>query len=217
MSSLERETLGGNAFVPGQLALRSAIGMAALASSTLLVPAGARAACLVGAGVVQCDNTATTNTSYAINAPGDREYQTASGSQTQLIINPGTTISGFGLAITNTGSGGAAVFNGGAISVDAGNAPTAGGTAALTISAAGGPIIYTGGAITNNGVGNAFDVVQTGAGSTDISVSGNIAATSGEGIVVRDTTAGGNISVTTGAVTALTAGKDGIDVQAQSL
>ena len=37
------------------------------------------------------------------------------------------------------------------------------------------------------------------------------------GIVVRDTAIGGNISVTTGAVTALTAGKDAIDVQSQSL
>ncbi|MBP2449068.1 autotransporter outer membrane beta-barrel domain-containing protein [Rhizobium leguminosarum] len=216
-SSLERETLGGHPFLAGQLALRSAIGMAALASSTLLVPAGARAACVTGAAGVQCDDTSTTNTTYATNVPGDRNYLTSFGSQLQLVIDPGSTISGFGLAITNTGSGGAAVFNGGAISVDAGNSPSAGGTAALTMSAAGGPIIYTGGAITNNGAGNAFDVVQTGAGSTDINVSGNITAASGAGIVVRDTTAGGNISVTTGAVTALTAGKDGIDVQAQSL
>ncbi|WP_065092054.1 MULTISPECIES: autotransporter domain-containing protein [unclassified Rhizobium] len=217
MSSLERKPLGGHPVLAGQLALRSAIGMAALASSTLLVPAGARAACVTGFTGVQCDDTSTTNTTYPTLVPGNRNYQTSFGSQLQLVIDAGKTISGFGLAITNIGSGGVVVINGGTISVDAGNTPTAGGTAALTISSAGGPIIYTGGAITNNGAGNAFDAVQTGAGSTDINVSGNITAASGDGIVVRDTTAGGNISVTTGAVTALTAGKNGIDVQAQSL
>ena len=92
-----------------------------------------------------------------------------------------------------------------------------GGTAALTVKAAGGPIIYTGGAITNNGNGNAFDAVQTaGVGSVNINV-GNVAAATGEGITVRDVSTSTDISVTAGSVTALTAGKDGIDVQAQTL
>ncbi|WP_246773875.1 autotransporter outer membrane beta-barrel domain-containing protein [Bradyrhizobium diazoefficiens] len=198
------------------LALRS-VGVVAIAGSSLLVGTEAWAGCTVGALVVQCNDTSTTNTTSPTTPPRDRDYQGTSASQLQLTIDPGSTVSGYGLAITNSGSGGVAVTNGGTISVDVGNTPTAGGTAALTVKAAGGPITYTGGSITNNGVGNAFDVTQNGSGSTSISVNGAITATSGEGIVVRDTTAGGSISVTSGAVTALTSGKDGIDVQAQSL
>lgn len=191
--------------------------MVAIVGSTMLLATEAWAGCTVGALVVQCNDTSTTNTTSPTTPPRDRNYQGTSASQLQLAIDPGSTVSGYGLAITNSGSGGVAVTNGGTISVDVGNTPTAGGTAALTVNAAGGPISYTGGSITNNGLGNAFDVTQNGGGSTSISVSGAITAASGEGIVVRDTTAGGNISVTSGAVTALTSGKDGIDVQAQSL
>ncbi|MDH2344407.1 autotransporter outer membrane beta-barrel domain-containing protein, partial [Bradyrhizobium sp. SSUT77] len=198
------------------LALRS-VGVVAIAGSTLLVAPEAWAACTVGAIVVQCNDTSTTNTTSPTNPPLDRDYQATSGSQIQLTIDPGRTVSGFGLAITNNGSGGVAVTNGGTISVDVGNTPTAGGTAALTVTAAGGPISYTGGSIINNGVGNAFDVTQSGSGSTTLSVGGAITASSGNGIFVRDTAAGGNISVTAGAVTALTANKNGIDVITSTL
>lgn len=57
------------------------------------------------------------------------------------------------------------------ISVDPGNTPSAGGTAALSITAAGGAITYAGGSVTNSGTGNAFDVTQTGGvGSIDTNV-----------------------------------------------
>ena len=201
-----------------RLALRSAIGVVAIAGSTLLVSTEAWASCTVGAVVVQCIDTSTTNTTFPTNSPLDRDYQAASGSQIQLTVDPAKTVSGYGLAITNTGSGGIAVTNGGTISVDVGNTPTAGGTAALSVTAAGGPITYTGGAVTNNGVGNAFDVVQTGGGSTGITVSGNILAATGEGITVRDVAASTGVQVVTnGTVTALTAGQDTINVQSQSL
>jgi hypothetical protein len=201
-----------------RLALRSAIGVVAIAGSTLLVSTEAWASCTVGAVVVQCNDTSTTNTTFPTNSPLDRAYQFTSGSQIQLTIDAGRTVSGYGLATTNNGSGGIAVTNGGTISVDVGNTPTAGGTAALTINAAGGPITYTGGGITNNGVGNAFDVAQTGAGSTGITVGGNILAATGNGITVRDVaTSTGMQVITNGTVTALTAGKNAIDVQSQSL
>ena len=110
------------------LALRS-VGVVAIAGSTLLVATEAWAGCTVGAVVVQCNDTSTSNTTFPTNSPLDRDYQAASGSQIQLTIDPGRTVSGYGLAITNNGSGGIVVTNGGTISVDVGNTPTAGGTA----------------------------------------------------------------------------------------
>ncbi|WP_244420747.1 autotransporter outer membrane beta-barrel domain-containing protein [Mesorhizobium japonicum] len=200
------------------LALRSAIGIATAAGVSLLAPAQAWADCVVGGTTVQCDTTSTTDTTFPANAPNDRNYQGLLPVPIGVTIDVGTTVSGYGFAVTNTGTGGVTITNNGAISVDAGNTPTAGGTAALSVSAAGGAITYTGGSITNNGAGNAFDVSQTGgAGSVNINVTGNVSAATGEGIVVRDVTTSTGISVTTGAVTALTAGKDAIDVQSQSL
>jgi|GEM_PF-1038663 len=67
------------------------------------------------------------------------------------------------------------------------------------------------------GTGDAANILNNGSGTVTVDISGASSSAGGEGIFVRDTAAGGNISVTTGAVTALTAGKDGIDVQAQTL
>uniref|UniRef100_UPI000A3DA7FE beta strand repeat-containing protein n=1 Tax=Sphingomonas asaccharolytica TaxID=40681 RepID=UPI000A3DA7FE len=66
------------------------------------------------------------------------------------------------------------------------------------------------------GTGDAANIKNNGSGTVAVDISGASGSTSGEGIVVRDTAAGGNIDVTTGAVTALAAGKDGIDVQSLS-
>ncbi|MDF2114667.1 autotransporter outer membrane beta-barrel domain-containing protein, partial [Roseiarcaceae bacterium H3SJ34-1] len=199
------------------LALRSAAGIVAIAGSALLFSTGAQAACAVAGVIVQCDDTSTTNTTFTTNPPNDRDYQRAAGVPVELKVDPGTTVDGFGLSVFSSGPGGVTVTNGGTISVDAGNTPTAGGTAALNVTAgAGGPIVYTGGSIINNGAGNAFDINQNGAGTTTVTVTGNITAAAGSGIVVRDTAASGNTSVTTGAVTALTAGKDAISIISQS-
>ncbi|RUW88178.1 autotransporter outer membrane beta-barrel domain-containing protein [Mesorhizobium sp. M7A.F.Ca.US.010.02.1.1] len=201
-----------------QLALRSAIGIAAAAGVSLLASGQAWADCLVGAVTVQCDTTSTTDTTFPADAPNDRNYQNLLPTPVIVTVDPGTTVSGYGLAVSNADTGGVTVTNNGTISVDAGNTPTAGGTAALSVSAAGGAITYTGGNIINHGAGNAFDVTQTGGvGSIDINVSGNIFSAAGEGITVRDVATSTGISVTTNAVTALTAGKDAIDVQTQSL
>jgi len=198
-----------------RLVLSNAI---AAAIATMLVPGQAWATCTVGATTVQCSTTSTTDTTFPGGAPNDRNYQGNLPGPVILLVDPGATVSGNGLAVSNAGTGGISVTNSGAILVDAGNTPSAGGTAALSLSAAGGPITYTGGSITNNGNGNAFDATQTGgAGSVNINITGNVSAASGEGVVVRDVATSTGISVTTNAVTALTAGRDGIDVQTQSL
>ncbi|MGY4398224.1 hypothetical protein ACVWZA_003428, partial [Sphingomonas sp. UYAg733] len=201
-----------------RLALRSTIGIAALAGVSLLAPGQAWADCLVGGVTVQCGDTSTTNTTFPASPPSDREYQGVAAIPIQVIVDPGTAVTGNGLAVSNAGTGGVTVTNSGSISVDGGNTPTAGGTAALSVRAAGGPITYTGGSITNNGAGNALDVQQTGGvGSVNLNVTGSIVATTGEGITVRDVTTSTGVSVVTNDVTALTAGRDGIDVQTQSL
>jgi len=202
-----------------RLALRSPLGIGAVVTLGLLAPTQAWAQCVVGGVTVTCSgDTSTTDTTYPTNPPNDRFYQGPIATPIILNVDGGVTVSGNGLAVTNTAGGGITVTNDGTISVDAGNTPTAGGTAALSLTAAGGPIVYTGGDVINNGNGNAFDVVQNGGvGSVDITA-GNITAATGEGITVRDVATGTGISVTTnGAVNALSAGKDGIDAQSQSL
>ena len=198
-----------------RLILSSAI---AAGIATMLMPTQSWATCTVGATTVQCSTTSTTDTTFPVGTPNDRNYQGNLGVPVVLLVDPGATVSGNGLAVSNAGTGGISVTNSGAIVVDAGNTPTAGGTAALSLSAAGGPITYTGGSITNNGTGNAFNATQTGgAGSVNINISGPVTAATGEGVVVRDVATSTGISVTTNAVTALNAGQDGIDVQTQSL
>ncbi|WP_218016739.1 hypothetical protein, partial [Sphingomonas pruni] len=198
--------------------MRSTVAAATVAGIGLLLPTEAWAQCVVGGTTVTCDTTSTTDTTFPANTPVDRNYQGNLPVPVVVTINSGATISGNGIATSNAGNGGITVTNNGTISVDAGNTPTAGGTAALSLSATGGPIVYTGGDIINNGNGNAFDAVQTGGvGSVSITA-GNIFAATGEGITVRDVATSTGISVTTnGTVTALTAGKDGIDAQSQSL
>ena len=201
-----------------RLSLKSSVAIAAAAGLGLFAPTTVWAQCVVGVVTVTCGDTPTTDTSFPANAPDDRDYPGVSASPIQIVVTGGKTVSGNGLSISNTGTGGVTVTNGGTISVDAGNTPVAGGTAALSVKAAGGSIVYTGGDIVNNGNGNAFDAVQTGGlGSVNLVVGGNVAAATGAGITVRDVATSTGISVTTGAVTALTAGKNAIDVQSQSL
>lgn len=199
-----------------RLVLTSAI---AAAISTLLISGQAMATCTVVVGVsVQCDTTSTTDTTFPVNSPVDRNYVGVSATPFALTVDPGATVSGNGLAVSNTGLGGVTVTNNGAIVVDAGNTPTAGGTAALSVSAIGGPLVYTGtGSISNNGNGNAFDATQTGVGSIDVNLGGNVSAATGQGVVVRDVATSTGMSVTTNNVTALTAGMNAIDASSTSL
>jgi hypothetical protein len=201
-----------------RLTLRSTVAAAAFVGLGVFAPSEAWAQCVVGGVTVTCADTSTTDTTFPANPPVDRAYQGPIATPIILNVNSGATVSGNGLAVTNTAGGGITVANGGTISVDAGNTPTAGGTAALSLTALGGPIDYTGGDIINNGNGNAFDARQNGGvGSVSI-IAGNIFAANGEGITVRDVATSTGIDITTnGTVTALTAGKDGIDAQSQSL
>ncbi|WP_066822095.1 hypothetical protein [Sphingomonas mali] len=201
-----------------RLTLRSTVAAAAFVGLGVFAPSEAWAQCVVGAVTVTCADTSTTDTTFPTNPPVDRNYQGILPTPIVVTVNSGATISGNGLAFTNNGTGGITVNNGGTISVDAGNTPTAGGTAALSLTALGGPIVYTGGDIVNNGNGNALDARQSGGiGSVSITA-GNIFAATGEGITVRDVATSTGIDITTnGTVTALTAGKDGIDAQSQSL
>jgi hypothetical protein len=200
-----------------RLTLRSTVAAAAFVGLGVFAPSEAWAQCVVGATTVTCADTSTTDTTFPANPPVDRNYQGILPTPIVVTVNSGATISGNGLAFTNNGTGGITVNNGGTISVDAGNTPTAGGTAALSLTALGGPIVYTGGDIVNNGNGNALDARQSGGvGSVSITA-GNIFAAAGEGITVRDVATSTGIDITTnGTVTALTAGKDGIDAQSQS-
>jgi hypothetical protein len=201
-----------------RLTLRSTVAAAAFMGLGVFAPNQAWAQCVVGGVTVTCADTTTTDTTYSTNPPNDRHYQGPIATPIILNVNNGATVSGNGLSVTNTAAGGITVTNGGTISVDAGNTPTAGGTAALTLTALGGPIVYTGGDIVNNGNGNAFDAIQNGGvGSVSITA-GNIFAATGEGITVRDVATSTGIDITTnGTVTALSGGKDGIDAQSQSL
>ncbi|MGH6978102.1 MAG: hypothetical protein ACRED4_02225, partial [Brevundimonas sp.] len=200
--------------------MRSAIGVAAVAGASLLAPGAAWADCqLAGFGnnVLQCTSTTTTNTTAPANPGVDRHY-TVNTFFSSLIFNlqTGATINGHGVAVTNTNFGGFLVINNGAIVVDAGNTPTAGGTAALSLATAGGSMTYSGaGDITNNGAGNAFDASQTaGVGSIDLNISGSVFAATGSGVFVRDVTTSTGMVVTTGDITA---GGIGVDAQTSSL
>ncbi len=113
-----------------RFALRSTLGISAAAGMTVIAPGQAWADCIVGGITVQCSDTSTTNTTFPANTPSDRDYQGVSATPIQIVVDPGKTVSGNGLAVTNTGTGGVTVTNGGTISVDVGNTPTAGGTAA---------------------------------------------------------------------------------------
>ncbi|RUY75413.1 autotransporter outer membrane beta-barrel domain-containing protein, partial [Mesorhizobium sp. M7A.F.Ca.CA.003.01.2.1] len=157
-------------------ALRFAIGMAGFAGSAVFFSPQAQAACTVTLGTdVQCGTTSTVNAVNPAAPPNDRGYSFSSPFTAHLAIDAGATVSGFGLAIENTGNGAVMVVNNGTISVDAGNTPTAGGTAALNIDAASNLITYTGsGAITNNGSGDAFAIKQNGLGSIDVDATGDI-------------------------------------------
>ncbi|HEX7848224.1 MAG TPA: hypothetical protein VF485_00700, partial [Sphingomonas sp.] len=82
-----------------------------------------------------------------------------------------------------------------------------GGAGNISVTGAGGFV---------GGTGDAANIKNNGSGTVTIDISGASGSAGGNGIIVRDTAAGGNISVTTGAVTALTAGKNAIDVQSLS-
>ena len=206
-----------------RFALMSAIGLAAAAGGSLLTPGEALADCTLNGPTVVCNTTTTTNTTHPAGQPNDRAYQVLEGSPLNASVTPGSSVTGQGLAFSNLGDGGVSVVNDGTITVDAGNAPTAGGTAALSIVANGGVLSYAGGAITNNGSGNGLDAIQNGGNDTiDINVNGAVQGATGINARNNGGDAGGISIAAAGPVTgtagagirARTLGGGGIDIAA---
>ncbi|TPI90206.1 autotransporter domain-containing protein, partial [Mesorhizobium sp. B2-8-6] len=120
--------------------------------------------------------------------------------------------------ITGTLSEGILAAGGGAVTVNAANTVT-GATDGLELIAGtggAGDILVTGAGGFAGGSGDAANILNNGSGTVSVNISGASSSMAGKGIVVRDTAAGGAITVTTGAVTALAGSKDAIDIQAQS-
>lgn len=191
-----------------RIALMSVIGLAAAAGASLLTPDQALAQCTVGFGL-RCEvPTVTTDTKFSgAPAPVDRFYEFATGAPFAALVATGVTVSGHGLAISNTG--GVDVVNDGVIRIDAGNQPIEGGSSALNLTSGGGAITYRGGGdIINEATFDGFarqglQVIQGGAGLVDINTSGKIFSAGGDGVFVFDVADSTGISVVTGDVTSV--------------
>ena len=118
--------------------------------------------------------------------------------------------------VTGTTSDGIFAVGNGNVTVAIDDTVT-GATRGLSLIGSGPSISVTGTGGFVGGTDDAANILHNNAGTITVNVSGASSSTGGNGFVVRDTAAGGNIGVTTGAVTALTAGKNAIDVLSQSL
>ncbi|HYC95243.1 MAG TPA: FG-GAP-like repeat-containing protein, partial [Sphingomicrobium sp.] len=74
----------------------------------------------------------------------------------------------------------------------------------------------TAGDTITSGDGNAVTILTDGSGTITVDLDDSVFATGGDGIFIRDTVRGGDISVTTAAVSATGGGDDAIDVQSAS-
>jgi len=113
--------------------------------------------------------TVTTDT-LGTNPPNDRSYAIAD--DVVGIINPGVAVGGFGLEIQTLGNGRSLTFtNNGFINIDQASE-------ALLLTG-NGPITYAGpGTLTNGGSGAAL-TIQTFQGTADVTVGGDLTASSG--------------------------------------
>ena len=150
-----------------------------LAAGAALAPGDARADCIVTGGAVQCGPTTTTNTTAGANPPSDRAYTAGS-----LSVGAGVVVDGAGLAVTNAGP--IDVVNNGAIRVDQGVSPTAGGSSALNLTSTG-RITYSGAGDLINGhplTGAGLEARSTGGGFIGLNVQGDVAGSRG---IIADT------------------------------
>ncbi|MES0039895.1 autotransporter outer membrane beta-barrel domain-containing protein, partial [Mesorhizobium sp. M0046] len=161
--------------------------------------------------------------------------QTSAAGAGAVDVTAGNVSGTTGIFALNNGSGAIGITANGTVTGTAAEGINASGKGAVTVNVAdtvtgatrglsliggtggSGDISVTGTGGFVGGTGDAANIKNNGSGTVTVDISGASSSSGGEGIFVRDTVAGGNISVTTGAVTALTAGKDGIDVQTQSL
>ncbi|MEG3147563.1 hypothetical protein U1839_23170, partial [Sphingomonas sp. RT2P30] len=176
-----------------------------------------------GAVTVNAGNVSSTGNTAII-------AQQTSGAGTGVVNVTAGTVSGTtGIVVNNAGSGaigvtthgtvtgtaaeGIKVTGNGAVSVVVDQTVT-GGTLGLSLVGAGNiSVTGTGGFV--GGTGDAANILNNGAGTTTVNISGASSSTGGNGVVVRDTALGGNISVTTAAVTAAGA-NNAIDVRSAS-
>jgi len=176
-------------------------------AGALVAPQAASAACTVTATTVICATTTTTDTTNAGATPAnDRNYlvDTSAAAFRSTVFN-GNIVDGFGLAFTNTvgGTNALNVTIDGALQVNSGNVPTAGGSAAaLVINAISAtPVNYFGtGTITNLGgtaSNDGLHVNAAGTGAINVVVAGNVSvvAPGTSGIRISSTGTAGNISV----------------------
>ena len=205
----------------GRLLAGAALGV----GLSVLAPSQAQAACVVNpaaspvTGTVVCGDTTTANTTYPTNsATGtDREYlaDTSAGDVTGT-VSTGATVNGFGLAFTNSvaGTGDLNVVNNGTVQVNAGNAASAGGTAALNITAIGATDInYSGaGDVLNLGTsGSGLELRTSGTGNIVANVGGDVtSALGGNGVYALNSGTSGNITITTAADTLVSADLVGV-------
>lgn len=175
--------------IGGRFDLRSALfttalGTGVLATASLWSADAAQAGCvdvsiLTTPNTVLCDQPQTTiDLTDIYVTPGlvatgnnDRRHHSLNDpDNTVVTITPGGLIDGFGLAVTTTVAGAAiTVDHQGAISVNAGNNPTQGGTGVFNLTTNGGTITYTGnGSVIDNDGGNLGLVIDTGAGAGNI-------------------------------------------------
>ena len=191
---------------------------AALGLGFTVLPHQAQAACVVTPTAVTCGTTTTTNTTNAGASPAaDRNYlvNTSTTDFTGTVAT-GAIVDGFGLAFTNT-TGGAFnlnVVNNGAVQVNAGNTPAAGGNAALVVRAIGATSVNysgTGNVINLGTAGGGLVFNMTGTGNLVAAVGGNVtSAVNFTGIFVNNTGTGGNTTLTTAAGTTIRADFVGI-------
>ncbi|MDF2116369.1 autotransporter domain-containing protein, partial [Roseiarcaceae bacterium H3SJ34-1] len=121
--------------------------------------------------------------------------------------------------VTGTSAEGIKTTGNGPVTVAVSGAVTGATTGLLLTGGIGGAgnILVTGTGGFVGGTGDAATIQNNGSGAVTVNISGASNSVGGHGIVVRDTVTGGNVSITTGAVTAMTAGKDAISAITQSL
>jgi len=171
--------------------------------------------------------TATGNT--AISA-----QQTKAAGSGVIAVTAGNVSGTTGIDARNFGTGAINITANGTVTGTAAEGIKATGNSAVSVAVAGtvtgatrglslvggtggtGNISVTGTGGFVGGTGDAANILNSGSGTTTVNISGASSSTGGNGLVVADTAIGGNISVTTGAVSALAAGKNAIDVRSQS-
>lgn len=188
-----------------KLSLRCGAALAGGASLFALA-APAQADCTLTSGAnpsdtYTCVATTTTDTVYAGSPSSSRAVPF--NAPVDVFINTTGALDGYGLALTQSGTGTAAinVNNTGSIAVSAGNtSTTGGGTGALRIVSTGAQVNYVGaGTISNLGTGAALEIDgSTATTPVDFTVNagGMLTSTNGNGATLINTGTGSTINAT---------------------